>query len=159
MVGRPAKPSAQKLAEGPYRKDRDKELSVPSVIPAAPEWLGDEEKTYWKRITEGLAAQGTIGAVDDVALCLFCSVIVEFRAADDDIKARGMTGETDSGYEYQRPCVNIRARAWSRLLQMCRQFGMTPSARASILKKANEPEDDGIDDAKGQAAAALAGKR
>jgi P27 family predicted phage terminase small subunit len=160
MVGRPAKPAATKKAEGTYRKDRDKELPVQVAIPDPPDWLGSEERKYWRRIAEGLAAQGTIGLVDDIALSMFCSVIVEFREADDDVKAKGMTGETDTGYEYQRPCVGIRAKAWSRLLAMCRQFGMTPSARASILKKANEPEDDGIDEERRQAEeAARKGRR
>ncbi len=159
MVGRPAKPSTQKKAEGTYRKDRDKELPVDVSIPDPPDWLGVEERKHWRRITEQLAAQGTIGAVDGIAVAMLCSVIVEFQTADEDIRAKGMTAEADSGYEYQRPCVNIRARAWARLLQMCRQFGMTPSARASILKKANEPEEDGIDDAKGQATQALGRKK
>lgn len=155
VVGRPAKPSQQKKAEGTYRQDRDKELPVAVAIPDPPPWLGALECQHWQIITESLAAQGTIGAVDALAVAMMCSVLVEFQAADEDIKAKGMTGETDTGYEYQRPSVNIRAKAWARLLQMCRQFGMTPSARASILKKANEPEEDGIEDAHAQAAKAL----
>lgn len=147
MVGRPAKPSQQKKAEGTYRADRDKELPVAVVIPEPPSWLGAAERKHWGQVTASLAAQGTIGAVDGLAVAMLCSVIVEFQEADDDIRAKGLTGETDTGYEYQRPAVNIRARAWARLLQMCRQFGMTPSARASILKSSNEPEEDGIEEA------------
>lgn len=155
MTGRPAKPSAQKKAEGTYRKDRDRELAVAVEVPEPPDHLSPEESRLFRELCVGLAAQGTIGAVDGLALAMLCSAIIEFRAADADVKAKGLTAETDSGYEYQRPTVGIRAKAWAKILAGCRLFGMTPSARATILKKANEPEDDGIDDARGKASQAL----
>jgi P27 family predicted phage terminase small subunit len=155
LTGRPAKPSTLKKAEGTYRKDRDQELIVSIEIPEPPEQLSPEETKLFRELAVGLAAQGTIGAVDGLALAMLCSAIVEFRAADADVKAKGLTAETDSGYEYPRPTVAIRAKAWAKILAGCRLFGMTPSARATILKKANEPEEDGIQDARGKASAAL----
>jgi P27 family predicted phage terminase small subunit len=155
MTGRPAKPSTQKKAEGTYRPDRDRELIVPVQIPEPPDELSPEESRLFRDLAVGLAAQGTIAAVDSLALHMLCSAIVEFRAADADVKAKGLTAETDSGYEYPRPTVAIRAKAWAKILAGCRLFGMTPSARATILKKANEPEEDGIDHARGKASAAL----
>lgn len=155
MVGRPAKPSSQKKAEGTYRKDRDCELAVSVQIPEPPAELSADEQKLFREMAVGLAAQGTIGAVDGLALAMLCSAIVEFRAADGDVKLKGLTAETDSGYEYQRPTVGIRAKAWAKILAGCRLFGMTPSARASILKKANEPDEDGIENAHAQAARSL----
>lgn len=155
MAGRTAKPSTQKKAEGTYRRDRDRELAVPIEIPEPPEELSPEESRVFRELAVGLAAQGTIAAVDGLALSMLCSAIIEFREADRDVKAKGLTAETDSGYEYQRPSVGIRAKAWAKILSGCRLFGMTPSARATILKKANEPEDDGIDDARRKAAGSL----
>lgn len=155
MVGRPAKPSAQKKAEGTYRRDRDRELAVSIQIPEPPDDLSPQESQLFRELAVGLAAQGTIAAVDGLALAMLCNAIIEFRAADADVKAKGLTAETDSGYEYQRPTVGIRAKAWAKILAGCRLFGMTPSARASILKKANEPEEDGIENAYAQAARSL----
>ncbi len=145
MVGRPAKPSATKKAEGTYRKDRDRELTVSVQVPAPPDELSAEEQKLFRELAVGLAAQGTIAAVDGLALAMLCNAIVEFRAADADIKAKGMTAETDTGYEYLRPTVGVRSKASGKILAACRLFGMSPAARASILKKANEPEEDAIE--------------
>jgi len=146
MVGRPAKPSATKKAEGTYRKDRDRELTVSIKIPSPPDALSKEEQKLFRELAVGLAAQGTIAAVDGLALAMLCSAIVEFRAADADIRAKGMTAETDTGYEYLRPTVGVRSKASAKILAACRLFGMSPASRAAILKKANEPETDVIDE-------------
>ena len=145
MVGRPAKPSATKKAEGTYRKDRDRELTVSVQIPAPPDDLSAQERKLFHELAVGLAALGTIAAVDGLALAMLCNAIIEFRAADADIKAKGMTAETDTGYEYLRPTVGVRSKASAKILSACRLFGMSPAARASILKKANEPEEDAIE--------------
>jgi P27 family predicted phage terminase small subunit len=153
VVGRPAKPSATKKAHGTYRRDRDKELPVPIQVPSPPDELSDEEKRLFVDLAVGLAAQGRIAAVDGLALSMLVSAIVEFRSADADIKAKGMTAETDTGYEYLRPTVGVRSKASAKILAACRLFGMSPAARASILKKANEPDEDAIENERKKAEA------
>lgn len=154
-MGRPPKTKATKKAGGTYRADRDKAVELPVIVPDAPDWLAPLARKHWKKVTGLLAEQGTLATVDFLAVALLCGVLAEYLDADADVTAKGLTAETDTGYEYQRPCVGIRAKAWARLLSCCRQFGMTPSARAGILKTTDDPEDDGIETARAKATAAL----
>ena len=154
-MGRPPKAKSTKKAGGTYRADRDKSVELPVNVPDAPDWLSDAARKHWKKVTGLLADQGTLATADYLVVAMLCGALAEYLAADADIAVGGLTAESDNGNQYQRPCVSIRAKAWERLMKCLRQCGMTPSARAGILKTTDDSEDDGIEDARSKAAAAL----
>lgn len=154
-MGRRAKTPEEKQIAGTYRKDRDFSLQLPVEAPEAPEFLGEAERSWWRTVVGYLQKQGTIAKVDGVAVAMFCSALVEYIDADADIKSRGSYGVTDKGYEYLRPAVGVRSKAWDKILKMCRQFGMTAASRNSILRKSKGEQEEDLEDAREQAKKAL----
>lgn len=152
MMGRRAKTPEEKKIAGTYRKDRDFSLELPVEAPEAPEFLGEAERGWWKTVVGYLTKQGTIAKVDGVAVAMFCSALVEYIEADRDIKENGSYGRTDKGYEYLRPAVGVRSKAWDKILKMCRQFGMTAASRKAILQKSKSEQEEDLEDARNEAA-------
>lgn len=146
--GRPRKPQDQKKREGTYRADRDNALQVPTAVPDSPPYLSDAAKAHWKRISSLLIMQDLLSSLDGDALAMLCLALTEYEQAERDIAENGLTGTTDKGYEYLLPAVGIRTNAWKKIVILCRQFGMTPGARASlkVIPRGDE-DDDPIDQA------------
>lgn len=151
-MGRTPKTPEQKKRDGTYRKDRDFSLELPVEAPEPPDFLGESEREWWDRVVGYLTKQGTVAKVDGVAVAMFCSALVEYVEADADIKQNGSYGKTDKGYEYLRPAVGVRSKAWDKILKMCRQFGMTAASRNSILRKSKSEQEEDLEDARSQAA-------
>lgn len=142
MRGRPRKPTQQKVLEGTYRKDRDNQLDLPTSEPPMPLYLGEAEQAHWRRLVPLLINANLLAEVDGDGLAMLCCSIVEFETADAEVKKDGMTGLTDKGYRYILPAVSIRTNAWKKVCHCLRQFGMTPSARASMKPVPKEAIDD-----------------
>ncbi len=154
-MGRTPKSASQKKADGTYRKDKDFALELPVEAPDPPDFLGDDERAWWNTVVGYLTKQGTVAKVDGVAVAMFCSALVEYVNADQDIKKNGSYGRTDKGYEYLRPAVGVRSKAWDKILKMCRQFGMTAASRKAILTKSKSEQEEDLEDARAEAGRAL----
>ncbi len=154
-MGRPTKSNEAKKRDGTYRKDKDFALELPVEAPEPPEFLGKDERAWWDTVVGYLMKQRTVANCDGVAVAMFCSALVEYVNADRDIKKNGSYGRTDKGYEYLRPAVGVRSKAWDKILKMCRQFGMTAASRNTILRKSKSEQEEDLEDARGEAARAL----
>lgn len=151
--GRPRKPTEQKKREGTYRPDRDNQFDVDSSIPDPPPMLTDHTSNpqltdfrergmlHWHRLAEVLSEARLISALDGDALALLCLAFVEYEEADSEVALYGLTVVSEKGGVYQHPAVGVRTNAWKKILRLCREFGMTPSARAS-LKAGDEQKED-----------------
>ena len=152
--GRPRKPNGQKKREGTYRPDRDNQLTLDATIPDPPPMLADETVNevlahwrqrgleHWDRLTGYLAESNLLTQVDGDALALLCLAFVEYEEADKEVSLYGMTVMSDKGGVYQHPAVGVRTNAWKKILRLCREFGMTPSARASLKAGDGKEEED-----------------
>ena len=152
--GRPRKPNAQKRREGTYRPDRDDQLTLPVDFPLPPPMLTDETGNsqlgawrkraleHWDRLLDAHQDTNLLTRIDGDALALLCLALVEYEEADRMVALHGLTVVSEKGGVYQHPAVGIRSTAWKKVLRMCREFGMTPSARAGMKAGADGEEED-----------------
>lgn len=110
-------------------------------VPKPPVHLDVEAKREWKRVGAELAVLGIISEIDRAALAGYCQAwaevvkcekrITDLNAADPEGQA-GLIGITPSGYQQMSVWVQIRNRAYERMMTFAAQFGMSPSSRARI---------------------------
>lgn len=115
-------------------------------IPGCPAHLQPEAKKEWKRVSVELEALGLISKIDRGALAAYCSAwaetvfcekkIAELNAADPKGEA-GLVGITPSGYQQMSVWVQIRNRAYERMMKFAAEFGMSPSARSRVTASEN----------------------
>jgi len=113
-MGRPAKPTALKLANGSARHDPGRvnhdEPVVTRGIGPAPERLTAEQRETWDEIVR-ICFAGVLGESDRIALEMIVVLLVEFRNGFADMNAAKM-----------------------KLLEsLMGRFGLTPSDRTKIV--------------------------
>jgi P27 family predicted phage terminase small subunit len=122
-----------------------------------PAWLDERSRKYWHQISPLLEAAGVLTVLDQIALALLCKAITDYLLACEIVEAAaGEVKEDEQGKQIpamrfvtitaqgnliQHPGVGVMNRAWERVVKLLREFGMTPSARASIHVEGAEPED------------------
>lgn len=126
-------------------------------IPGCPPHLQVEAKKEWKRVSVELEALGLISKIDRGALAAYCSAwaetvicekkIAQLNAADPNGEA-GLVGITPSGYQQMSVWVQIRNRAYDRMMKFAAEFGMSPSARSRVSVSENNGQLGlpGVDD-------------
>lgn len=148
-TGRPRKPTAQKLMDGTYRKDRDYSSShvgqEVTAIPDPPERFNREEKAMWYRTCSELIVCDILTTLDLVMLEILVVMIVEFQKLNSwikDVTKDDLKGYSkDELYKYnfiKRQVSSLR----TDIKAYAGDFGMTPQARRSLLVK---PKDDNVD--------------
>ena len=118
--GRKPKPIAQHKAEGSFRHSRHAgKVDAPAGVPDCPEFLSEPAKEEWHRIIAETNAMGLISRLDRASLAIYCEAWAAWM-------------------------LNNGVNESKRLLQVCREFGFTPSSRASIkfAPVTEESEDD-----------------
>jgi phage terminase small subunit len=127
MAGRgpaPA-PTAIKLLKGVQPKRLNKrEALVPGDIPNPPDILDAEGAAEWQRLAPLLEAAGLLTLVDRMGLTAVC------LAWSDYVAAR------------RQPKATQRREAFSHLMRVLQEFGLTPSARSRIQVNRPEPASD-----------------
>lgn len=130
------KPVELKIFEGnPGKQKLPANYPKPaSAIPSCPNWLGREAKREWKRITPYLHRLGLLSQIDRAALAAYCQAFDRWYKAERRLtQFKGsFTFTTESGYVGIRPEVSIAQKAIAQMVALCREFGMTPSARGRI---------------------------
>ena len=126
-VGRrgPAKtPSKVLTARGSWRGvKRVKSQPKPDdKAPRCPAWLSAKARVAWKTLIPKLTEMGVIGTCDRNALARYCDFFVRWRAAAD-------LGDMD-----------VALKISTHLLRIEQQFGLTPSARASLAVPDKKPK-------------------
>lgn len=126
----------------------------PVEIPKCPSHLQAEARKEWKRVAELLREGGIISQVDRAALAAYCSAwsemvfcekkVAEMNAADPKGEA-GMIWDTPSGYKQMSVWVQIRNRAYDRMMKFAAEFGMSPSARSRVTPSDNQMTLPGVD--------------
>jgi len=116
-------------------------------IPKCPQHLQPEARKEWKRIALELEKLGLISQIDRAALAAYCAAwsemvfcekkIETLNAADEKGEA-GLVGITPSGYQQMSVWVQIRNRAYDRMMKFAAEFGMSPSARSRVTPSDNQ---------------------
>jgi phage terminase small subunit len=126
-VVRPRKPTAQKIAEGTYRADRDAGSVAASGAPVPPEGMSAAARTHWDALAPGLAASGVAAECDSQALALLCWWLVEVHHLTRAIDAARAAGGAVAPATYVQ--MGIATDKFDRLAG---RFGLTPSERAKL---------------------------
>lgn len=116
-------------------------------IPKCPPHLQAEAKKEWRRIACELETLGLVTRIDRAALAAYCAAWAEVVFCEKKISAAneadpngeaGMIWDTPSGYKQMSVWLQIRNRAYDRMMKFAAEFGMSPSARSRVT-----PSDNG----------------
>ena len=83
----------------------------------------------WKALAPMLQAANLVAELDGTALRLLCESVYIYTEATDEIRRDGVTIDEK---RKAHPAVRVRDAAWSQVVKLCQQFGMTPSARTGF---------------------------
>ncbi len=158
MGKRGPKPVPTKVLEirGSWRgKQRARVEPRPSAMPErfeAPEWLSPEAKKVWVRVIRYLRPIGLMTKADVNAMARYCALFVRWRANQEFVEHYGETYTVKDKAD-KVMAIRLLPQAYlvitlsRELLQLEREFGMTPSARASIAdlmqSGSEQPEPEG----------------
>jgi phage terminase small subunit len=124
MPGRPPKPTKVLEMQGTLRRDRHSDrsdLQVDSAIPEAPEWLSEEARSEWDRLTNGQYAKA-LANVDRAMLAIFCQRWAHYVASEQ------------SGQP-------IKAAEIAVLISLGAKLGLNPSDRTKLrMPEAERPK-------------------
>ena len=149
---RPAKPTALKMIQGTYRKDRAKnEPQFSAVRKSIPATISPGARLYWKELAGLLEGARVLTDGDRRVLELACEALAQHRAATVALTSFGLTYTTegDSGPMIKaRPEVGIADAAARRAFRILADFGLTPAARTKVaVPPSTEPNPfDEFDD-------------
>ena len=140
--GTKPKPLQIKQLEGDIHKERwNTNQPLPEGMPECPDFLDDDAKSEWKRITEILHAQGVIGETDRAILtgyCILWSDLIRYKNLN---KSKLPIIKTDKGNVVQNPLENLIHKTAERLLRYEAEMGITPSSRNRVVASKDEPKD------------------
>ncbi len=144
MRGPPKKPTAVKLIEGTFRRDRAPRREPRPVpgVPRRPRWLDARGATKWRQLVAILGPMHVVTVADGDALALAAEAFSRFLAARDAVRQFGTvySSATPAGGTIVRPrpeCA-MATSTWRDYLRALQEFGLTPAARARV-----EARDDG----------------
>ncbi len=121
------------------RKD---EPSLPTGIPECPEWVTGKARKFWSQISPLIDSLRVSTQVDGVAIGLLVNALALYLDAKKIVDVCGIISITDKCTEFQNPAVGVMNNAWDRVMKACREFGLTPSARAGLKTYASNEEKD-----------------
>lgn len=87
---------------------------------------------YWQTHLPLLVKNRMITEVDMAQFALLCLAFEDFIEADEELRTHGKTQRTENGFLVQSPYVAFRDQAWKRYVDLCKEFGMTPSSRSRV---------------------------
>lgn len=135
-MGRPKKPLTQHKREGTYRKHRHEGPEPESVKPGDGDGLEGVALDTWNKISPVLTGMGVYTEADELALHMLCESYGFYVDASKDIKENGrykiQVNKTGNEYYIENPSVKARGRFWREVVDLARQFGLTPSARTGL---------------------------
>jgi P27 family predicted phage terminase small subunit len=129
---------------GSWRAKRNPKEPAPEVTkPAAPAWLSDDAKAVFEALAERLHASGVVTIADELALARYADLCVQYRRAAEFVGKHGdvyvTSGRSGPNGEPGRPTgfktypqAKRLLHLAQALLQLEREFGLTPAARTGL---------------------------
>lgn len=147
--GTKPKPTALKVLEGnPGKRPLNKDEPKPKpIMPPCPEWLHEDAKREWERISPELEQLGLLTVVDMAALSGYCESWAQYKKAIEFLHKHGETYpiKDENGkvkYIQQFPQVSIANKALQNIKAFCAEFGLTPSSRSRMIVPGADNRDD-----------------
>ena len=143
-------PTPTKILEvrGSWRAGaRQDEPQPEAKRPVCPAWLMPEAKRAWRELAPQLDRMGVLGKCDRNALARYCQTWAKWRAAEewimehgDHVVVRDKDGRATGIVE--PPQVGRTIRLADQLLRLEQHFGLTPSARAGLATRKDNPDEN-----------------
>lgn len=133
-------PTAIKLIKGnPGKRKLNKQEPQPIVtLPHCPDYLDDSARLEWNRLAPILVRMKVLTEADYIALASLCQTYSTMVKAQEQLNKTGILFKTPSGYVQQSPLIGIVNSCTEKIVTLCREFGLTPSARSRV--QSNQPE-------------------
>lgn len=123
-------------------REQDYSLSTPetpvtprpeTARPQCPRWVGPAGRRIWMELIPELERLGVLTRMDRHALARYCRLAVEWEELTRRIEDVGHVQEYESGAKAPSAEASARAKLGISLLQLERELGLTPAARAKML--------------------------
>lgn len=121
-----------KLRSSHRADERPDEPVVDSVIPDAPDWMPAACLSRWKKLTGEMHLIGMLGELDADHLAQYCVLWMQYEQALKELDAYGNLDNDPVKGMRIHPAFTVCMTLSTQVKQMGREFGCTPSARASF---------------------------
>ena len=133
MRGRRPAPKAKLRLVGTFREDRHGNTPDPPATRAkCPVWLKGPARKQWPKIAAMLTAMRLNSSHYTVSMALLCDALADWIRFSELARDADPIERTDKGNAIQNPIFGMKNKAWERVLKVCREFGMSPSALRGI---------------------------
>lgn len=142
--GPPKKPTARKILEGTFRKDRvnPREPKPIAGIPDCPAHVKGAARKEWDRIAPLLHQMRVLALTDSAVLAAYCVSVAMVATLSRAVDREGLTMVTDKGFIMARPEVQLLGKQTELLRKLASELGLTPASRASVQTLGNNPQED-----------------
>lgn len=138
---RPKPTELLKLRGSWHANNRTDEPSVAPCIPTAPAWLSDAAREYWDEVTRTLLPLRLIGDPFAIAAAQLCDALELYVRTWKEAADAPITVETKSGPKIN-PKQKAKMEAWQMLNRALTNFGLSPSAIASVRPLTEQKQDE-----------------
>ncbi len=140
----PAKPTAIKLLEGTFRKDRAKNEPIPEMgIPKCPKCLDRVARKEWKRISVYLDKMGLMAKVDMAILAAYCQAFSQFFQCSEYIKRRGGFGKyLEDKNSQTAQYTTLLNKATTQMIALAPKLGLSAGDRSRMDLPQRPDEED-----------------
>lgn len=148
MRGRKPKPTTLKILEGnPGRRPiNDREPMAPAEVPECPDYLDDEAKAEWFRMSAVLRDMGLLTQADRAALAAYCVLYSRWVAAERQVQRLGTIVKSPlKNFPMKSPYLTVADQALEEMRKFMVEFGLTPSSRGRIRLPEDSPAGDEFD--------------
>ena len=137
-------PTAIKLIKGnPGKRKLNTQEPQPIVtMPHCPAYLDEVAKAEWDRLAPILVRMKVLSEADYIALASLCQTFSTMVKAQEQLTKSGILLKTQSGYVQQSPLIGIVNSCTEKIVTLCREFGLTPSARSRMQTNQTEASKD-----------------
>lgn len=136
LVGRPPVPTWLKGLRGTLRPAERVDEPQPEeafYIPPPGELASRPiAKEFWEGHLPLLVKNRMITEVDMTAFAMACLAFEAWIEAEEELKTHGATTKTENGYVQQSGYFTIANARRKEVVEMLREFGLTPSSRTKI---------------------------
>jgi len=150
-TGPKPKPVELHEQEGTRVRSKYADPKAMAVVDAAsidvPDHLNENEAAIWQEFAPRLKAVGLLTEADIVSFEVLVYAVVSWREAKDELADSNLTKITAAtGNTKKNPLVAIELERRKAVLDMLREFGMTPSSRTRVIvTEAGEASKDALE--------------
>lgn len=107
-------------------------LTLPAGLPVMPGFVTPSGAAVWRDLAPVLLDMGTLTPADGYAFGMLCQSLAGWQRAHKRAEAKDRVAVTPNGFEQVSATHTVERQMFGDTLKLMIQFGLTPSARASL---------------------------